>query len=275
MSHYVDEKIRILEEAARKKRKREMLLKKTEENLEKILKLVKNTILEKKYEVKILNLKKDIIEGKVKNVYRDSENLLNEIVMDIKINKDNYEIIKSKKENLISRVNTFGKERDLLIEENEKMFFEKINNNLENIKMKIKNSEYSEVLEKEVNMELEELDKEFEKTLDKIELLNRYADSLEISGFDIEDIRYNKDKDKIFVYATKGDKEYNCRINDDFVVNVEFEGYQGDECLKEYEKVVEIARKQYALDSEVIEYKGKPKMNTSTAVNTGLGGNDD
>ena len=275
MSHYVDEKIRILEEAARKKRKREMLLKKTEENLEKILKLVKNTILEKKYEVKILNLKKDIIEGKVKNVYRDSENLLNEIVMDIKINKDNYEIIKSKKENLISRVDTFEKERDLLIEENEKMFFEKINNNLENIKMKIKNSEYSEVLEKEVNMELEELDKEFEKTLDKIELLNRYADSLEISGFDIEDIRYNKDKDKIFVYATKGDKEYNCRINDDFVVNVEFEGYQGDECLKEYEKVVEIARKQYALDSEVIEYKGKPKMNTSTAVNSGIGGNDD
>lgn len=275
MSHYVDEKIRILEEAARKKRKREMLLKKTEENLEKILKLVKNTILEKEYEVKILNLKKDIIEGKVKNVYRDSENLLNEIVMDIKINNDNYEIIKSKKENLISRVNIFEKERDLLIEENEKMFFEKINNNLENIKMKIKNSEYSEVLEKEVNMELEKLDKEFEKTLDKIELLNRYADSLEISGFDIEDIRYNKDKDKIFVYATKGDKEYNCRINDDFVVNVEFEGYQGDECLKEYEKVVEIARKQYALDSEVIEYKGKPKMNTSTAVNSGIGGNDD
>lgn len=275
MSHYVDEKVRLLEEAARKKRKREILLRKTEENLEKILKLLKNSILEKKYEDKVSILKRDIIDGKIKNVYRDSENLLNEIVMDIKINKENYEVIKSKKENLISRVDTFEKERDLLIEENEKMFFEKINNNLENIKMKIKNSEYSEVLEKEVDMELEELDKEFEKTLDKIELLNRYADSLEISGFDIEDIRYSKEKDKIFVYATKGNKEYNCRINDDFVVNVEFEGYQGDECLKEYEKVVEIARKQYALSSEVIDYKGKPKMNTSTAVNTGLGGNND
>lgn len=235
----VYEKVKIEKEIQEKINKKNELT--NQENKEKLGKEVEK--LQEKYNQinSEFNLNKSSVDiSEIKKM--EKESLKNNILIDLKVLKD---------------------ELDDIVEEHERIIFENIYERIEKLENEVKNN-FDEKLEDE----LRKLKEDKISLIDRIELLHKFMKSLEKVEFDIKDLRYNKEKDELFLLARKENKEGEFVIKDNKIYS-NFENYQGDECLKEYEKVAKFAKETYNLSYDLSEHKSAPLKNSVQYVNRG------
>ncbi|WP_156300461.1 hypothetical protein [Streptobacillus canis] len=171
-------------------------------------------------------------------------------------------LISNLEEEIIMILDNLYKSISNKIFDNEKIYFEKILEEIKDKKKTCKNiteaNNYVEITKLKIN-----------RLIDKLDLAYQYIESLKLNGFIINEISYDENTNNLIIYSENTGKFLDCMITDE-KIEYKMENYEGDACLSDVEKILETANNLYNLNLEVGEYEGLPNYQHIETVNKNL-----